>query len=438
VIGFRPPTHLAGDVVFVDQHDVLMSKAGRTCGQTKLGSAGNRKMLFDYLVRGNGGFSRHTQDVRVLRGLAAGVRCAADCDFLDLLGASRHVEILHQARIHGIEALLFDCLSRGSADSSARVSLAEALKPTVVASVITEQLRRRILRDIHEDCAANDILLITLKGTALAYSLYQHPYHRSRGDTDLLVAEEDIARVEEILYRRGFVRDYRGERTGSGQAIFRGGTRAVQETIDLHWQVRDHLMLRDVMTFASIAEQKIPLPALSSYAYAPAPVDSMMLACLHRASNYSSVYHVDECEIIMPDRLVWLLDIDLLARRLSASDWQLLERKARDLRITRIIVSALGASQAVFGTALPEGLAQRLSVQRLSEPSARYLNLGTRNYVRAELLGSGLLKHRLALVWSWAVPDRATLRRKYGAMGGPVVLLYLWHWFRNLKKLWRS
>ena len=61
----------------------------------------------------------------------------------------------------------------------------------------------------------------------------------------------------------------------------------------------------------------LPLPALGPHARGPGDVDALLIACMHRATHRHNPYTVNGEDHHDPDRLIWLTDIDLLARRLS-------------------------------------------------------------------------------------------------------------------------
>ncbi|OWV50617.1 hypothetical protein CDZ97_28055 [Mameliella alba] len=67
-----------------------------------------------------------------------------------------------------------------------------------------ELAHRRILTRLAPEFAARGIVPLILKGTTLAYWVYDRPALRPRGDTDILVAEAEFDPAREILERHGF------------------------------------------------------------------------------------------------------------------------------------------------------------------------------------------------------------------------------------------
>src|SRR4051794_36157600 len=92
----------------------------------------------------------------------------------------------HAAR-HGVEALLHARLTASGWPGEILGILRSTAIQHAVWEMRHQQLLAKTLAALHR--AGIDPVLI--KGTALAYSLYPNPVLRSRGDTDLIIADAD-------------------------------------------------------------------------------------------------------------------------------------------------------------------------------------------------------------------------------------------------------
>ena len=75
------------------------------------------------------------------------------------------------------------------------------------AQTATELLRQRQLIAVLDALAVEGIYPVVMKGTALAYSLYESPAARPRADTDLLIRRDQVDHVRRVLGRPGAVND---------------------------------------------------------------------------------------------------------------------------------------------------------------------------------------------------------------------------------------
>jgi hypothetical protein len=115
---------------------------------------------------------------------------------------------------------------------------------------------------------------------------------------------------------------------------------------------------------------------LSEHARTLSAVHTMLHACMHRAANFTTIYHVGDEKIINPDRLIWLYDIHLLAKSFTTPDWDHLCELAEKHRLRAVCRDALIAANRYLNTPLPSTAMQRLTNSGPTEPSAAYLRRG--------------------------------------------------------------
>ena len=102
--------------------------------------------------------------------------------------------------LRGLLFLASHVRCRGGWPAEIRDELAQSAR----TDTAREMLRREEIASVLSELAASGAPAIVLKGTALAYSVYDAPIARPRLDTDLLIdsAHQDAARG--VLERRGY------------------------------------------------------------------------------------------------------------------------------------------------------------------------------------------------------------------------------------------
>ena len=161
----------------------------------------------------------------------------------------------------------------------------------------------------------------------LAHQLYGDIGLREFGDLDLLVQFSDLGRVTDILLRMGYRRQdpLEGKRAGASR---RSTIHEVfipdraSPAVEIHWDILPRyysipLDLRSLWKRRSsflIAGRKMPCFA---------PEDLFLILCLHAWKHQY-------------ERLVWLVDLAMMAERNSGFDWGRLAEQAGRWRIQRI------------------------------------------------------------------------------------------------------
>jgi hypothetical protein len=156
------------------------------------------------------------------------------------------------------------------------------------------------------------------------------------------------------------------------------------------------------------------VPAMG--ARVPSAVASLALACVHRLAHHQG-----------HERLVWLCDIVLLARKLDLGSWQAFTELAERLGIAAVCLDGLRAARRV-GLELPHEVEQRLSSASPGEPSRVYVE---RRVTRRDVLLSDLAhlrtwRARLRLLREHVFPSSSFMRQRYASNSRwPLPALYL-------------
>jgi hypothetical protein len=124
-------------------------------------------------------------------------------------------------------------------------------------------------------------------------------------------------------------------------------------------------------------------------------VDAPLLACMHRATDKRNPYHVDSLACYGGDRLIWLYDIELLARSLTSEQWKSLVRAAteKDSARRRTTRDALQRAEHYFHVRCPKEVRNALS--KTGEPMATYLDAGAIRQPWIDFLAIGGTAERL-------------------------------------------
>jgi hypothetical protein len=268
---------------------------------------------------------------------------------------------------------------------------------------------------------------LVLKGSALAMWLYREPWLRPRSDLDLLV--EDMAtahRVVDLLQQVGYVLV-----AGVGPAATDGYEVALQRqsgiVIDLHWRLLNHAVLERFFPYVELAAEAIPLPGLYPNALGLGKRHALFHALLHRITNLAKG-GVDE-----GDRLIWLVDIQLLAQACDDEDWQVFLRLCSEKGIATPSLDGLRAARDALGVVLPPKVEDALTNLAMQESWTLLDGIDQAAMDRTHLAALpwpekiAWLRHKL-------LPSPEFMRHRYGVKGVfGVASAYLWRWWYGVK-----
>jgi hypothetical protein len=270
-------------------------------------------------------------------------------------------EFLRACDDQGLAGLMHERLRN---DAGCPTAIREVLAAKAREHAATELLRQRESAAVLTALAAEGVLPIVLKGTALAYSVYCSPASRPRVDTDLLIRLADVPLVRQVTARIGYTAPLHCD----GDLLFcqfplkRTDEFGLAHTFDVHWRISTQSVFAEVMTFDEIAPAAHALPALGPYARTAGPVHALLLACIHPAMHHRNV-----------ESLLWLYDVHLLASRLSAPEYEAFAALAVARRVSAICAHQLDRARRCFDTPVPASAMRRLAMSRGAEASAAYL-----------------------------------------------------------------
>jgi hypothetical protein len=300
------------------------------------------------------------------------------------------------------------------------------------AEAARELLRGEEIRAVLAALVSDGMRPILIKGTALAYSVYDAPSSRLRCDTDLLVRRQDVDAARRTLIGIG----YREPSRCDGDFLFRQfvvekqDTYGVLHAFDVHWNVSTQSMFANVLSYDELAQAAVPVAALGPHARAAGPVHALLLACIHPVMHHRNV-----------ERLIWTYDTHLLVTQLCLEDLKRFVDLSRAKRVGAIAARGLGLARARFHAGISDQTLAELVSAGADEPSAVYLHPGRRWFdeLTANLLGLPNWENRFALLREVLFPSDQYMWNCYGLTGTGLTgaLLPVLYVHRALRGAWR-
>jgi hypothetical protein len=321
------------------------------------------------------------------------------------IGGRQPSGVAEAADEHGVAALLWEALaSTGAAGSGLRTELDARVRADATRDLFVQAEMRRVLEAI----AASGGRVVIFKGSALAYTVYSHPWHRPRTDTDLLTSPEGMDTVSRALESCGYARSDEltsGQHVSHQVAFDRVDAHGLRHVVDLHWKIVNPQLLADVLPFEDVWAGSQAAPALGPAARVPSHVASIVLACVHRLAHHQG-----------QDRLIWLHDLALLASRLGREEWTALCDLAISRGVAAICLDGLSRAREAFATPLPADVVARLEAAGRAEPSRRYVDgaVRRRDVLVSDLAVLGTWSARLRLIREHAFPPASFILKRYG------------------------
>jgi hypothetical protein len=276
---------------------------------------------------------------------------------------------------------------------------------------------------------------LLFKGAHLAYGVYARPDLRPRVDTDVLIPADESARraSHETLVSLG----YESAAHVGGDFVMPQRTyvkrrqgRAVH-AVDLHWRVANPQAFARMLTYDELATEAAPLPGLSPVARGPSPRHALVIACVHRVAHHAGA----SC-------LIWLYDIDRLARQLDDEDWNLVVRITTERRMASVCRASLAESVRTFATPVPADVLAALDRAASAGPdeaSARYVEglPGSVQGALTDLTATSSLRDRFRIAREHLLPPPSYMREVYApGSRAPLPWLYARRVLKGVRK-WR-
>ena len=345
------------------------------------------------------------------------------------LDASAAHRLYDTAREQGVHLLVADRLwERGELEDCPR-ALRDRLAASLRSQLAVEEIARQELQTVLAAFGDAGIHPVLFKGAALAFTHYPDPVLRPRVDTDLLVDPSERLAAFETLERLHYQRPpfQTGDLVMYQVPYGRTDGHGARHVVDLHWKVSNPQVFARAVTREELVHSSVRVPQLGDTARAPSAVHSLVLGCVHRVAHHGH-----------EERLIWILDIHLLAERLSEGEREEFVEFAVAKHLTTVCAQGLEVAERRFhGRAANRLLAQlvaRLSENR--EPSEPYARGRMR---KVDVLLSDLdalegWRPRFKLLREHLFPPGAYMRQAYGASSAAwLPFLYAWRFARGAR-----
>ncbi len=301
---------------------------------------------------------------------------------------------------HGVLPLLYVRLRDDPAWPSLPQATRDALTLAFQASATRSLRMEAELTRIAAALATAGVPVGLLKGSAMGRSVYGSPAERPVSDLDLLVPAAEAQTACRTVAGLGFrplglagegrlgrwQRRYRAELALTAAVPERGGL-----LVELHWSLVELPYYIDRISLAEVWAAMQPRPDLPG-ASLPDPAVLLLHACAHLAFHHSQDL-----------RLIWLVDLDRLARW-PALDWAQVLARTERWNLGLAVAASLAAAHRWLGTPAPGDVRARLD-QLAADPVGRSMwGLGDERPGRAW--------RRAATTWAAFTPRQ---RSRYGA-----------------------
>ena len=320
--------------------------------------------------------------------------------------------LLQRASYHGVQPLLHE---RPLEDWRWPAGVRQSLRTRSLGQATYELRHQEVLSGLLTHLHSRDIGVLFIKGTALAYDVYSSPVLRSRGDTDIFIARHQRQGFKEAAAEAGFAQtsamsaDFVSYQSSYAHEAPDGSV----HDLDVHWKINNAPMLAGLFGYDELLTRSRAIPRLHPMAKAPSRADAMLLACIHRAVHVKIPYYVGGTAHFGGDRLIWLYDIDLLARGFTSNEWTALIDLATSKGLCAVCLESLEMTQARLATPLPGAAIAALRSARKEEPIRAYLTASAARQSWMDFIALGGGRARLSYVGETFFPPRAYMQQKY-------------------------
>lgn len=284
-------------------------------------------------------------------------------------------------------------MTRAAAPGALAARVAHLAEQHAVLDLARESALRAALAALDEA----GLQPLVFKGAHLAYRDYARPDLRPRVDSDVLIPPDHRAR--DAAHRALSALGYDSAPHVGGDFVMtqrmyvlRDGAH-VRHAVDAHWRIATPQAFSRVLLHEELVRDAERIPRLGAAARGPSGPHALLIACLHRVAHHAGF-----------DCLIWLCDIDRVARRLTADEWDRFVGLARDRQLRAVCAAGLSGAAEQLRTPVPDAVRAGLDHPgEAPEASAGYFE-PPRDSVTAAL-------RDLRALSSWR--DRARLVREH-------------------------
>ena len=319
-------------------------------------------------------------------------------------------DLVSRLRFHGVAGLI---AKKRDVLASFPPSLVSVIETEAQRQAITEASRRLVLQGMVDALADAGVEHLLLKGARLAYSLYDDAADRARGDTDVLVREDQRLAAGQVLRKLGFTH-MPSHRDGLYQETWVSAPEfGMRHEIDLHWRMSNSPALAALFS-ANFFADAVTLPMLSSHARGIGNGDLLLHLTLNQAWHESNGLVAEGKFVQGARRLGWAFDIHLLAQILSASEWEAVTEGAVRSGAAPVLLRALSEAERRLGTQMPAEFMAQLRAAPGNTWLARYIaepDFGFR--LRQDVRAANGAAEKFSLLRWHMLPPEERLRERF-------------------------
>ncbi len=254
------------------------------------------------------------------------------------------------AEAHGVLPLVADRMrmTRAAAPGALAARVAHLAEQHAVLDLARESALRAALAALDEA----GLQPLVFKGAHLAYRDYARPDLRPRVDSDVLIPPDHRAR--DAAHRALSALGYDSAPHVGGDFVMtqrmyvlRDGAH-VRHAVDAHWRIATPQAFSRVLLHEELVRDAERIPRLGAAARGPSGPHALLIACLHRVAHHAGF-----------DCLIWLCDIDRVARRLTADEWDRFVGLARDRQLRAVCAAGLSGAAEQLRTPVPDAGTRR-------------------------------------------------------------------------------
>jgi len=296
-------------------------------------------------------------------------------------------------------------------------------------SVLSDAVQVRELVSVLRALEDEGAIPLVFKGAALAHTHYAESWRRPHADADVLIAPESRERVFAVLRRLGYehLTFISGDLVMYQAPFERVDHLGIDHLLDIHWRIANPQVVSQVLTHDELVARSVMVRVQDYAMRVPSAVDSLLIACVHRA-----VHHPDV------EQRYWIEDIHRLASGFGRSEWETFTARAADRSVRTICFQGLKRAEALFQTAVPPDVLTALSAGP-SEASAIFVRNGLRPVDRlvADARALGLVGSA-RLLREHVLPPAHYMQAKYGVTSRAwLPAFYVSRVLNGIRKWWR-
>lgn len=339
---------------------------------------------------------------------------------------------------HGVAPLLYHRLKTSHSNGRVPAFVMEKLHLSYLGSSARSMGLYDGLAKVLAALRRDDLPVIVLKGAHLAELVYANRALRPMSDVDLLVAENDLVRVESVLLGMGYTPLEQVRVVGRDNKHFSYRSAERSLCVEVHWTLAPPTGPFEIDTAGQWRRARAAVIAGVEVAVL-GPEDLLLHLCLHA------------CEHSFAMGLKGLCDIDRsLEHYRGEIDWGLLQSCGRQWGVSRCAYLTLRLGRELLGIPVPDETMETLAPNDRDESvvataRAQILSAGTaRGHLAVETLWrSERLGDRAAALLRIAgvvFPPREVLAREYPLRSDSIriYLGYPLHWRDLLRRHGRS